>query len=435
MIENMIENMIAKQLSAKRSFGGVIRYNEKNASELLEIENFPTDDIELFRDCLETYTALGNVREDKVFHNVLSFPLGEVLTNDEYKAITKDYMKGLGYGQQPYATFLHTDKEHLHLHIVSSCVDFNDPQYRKIDDYMSKIRSFCVGAIIEQKYDLESVLKKKLPVFLQNKVNGFFEQDKDMEEYFKHWRKDLKPQWVHDYTTENKPVNSKLVQQVNDMVEAAMREKPRSIAQLKKILEPNKVEIIEAINKKTGKQQGLLFTYHRQNPTNATAELVEKGIPSSKLPCFSEIPLMQQLMSNRKEYKAAKTYISKQLAWILKKAKDREELQKTLETKDIGVTWHENKGGIYGVSFTYKNMTLKGSEIGKNYTMDKITAFILLNSQQSALQQQQRDATARQSQNTSGSLGGATGKSKDDSDEDEDDEDEVTGKHIKIKRK
>ncbi|GHT18106.1 hypothetical protein AGMMS4956_21610 [Bacteroidia bacterium] len=363
------------------------------------------------------------------------------MTNEQYVAIAKDYMDGMGYGEQPFATFLHTDKNHLHLHIVSSRVDFNDPKYRKIDDYNEQWRSQCVGTIIEQKYGITQVLKEKLPTFLQKKVDNFFSQDKNIDAYFQHWRKDLNTKWLKEFEQENKPIKNEIALQVNDIVAAAMREKPRSVAQLKKLLEPQRVEIVEAINQKTGKKQGLLFVYHRQDVKDTTVEIAEKGIPSSKLPCFEKMPLMQQLFSNKQEHKAAKTYIYKQLAWIKEKAKDREELQKMLQKKDIASTWHENAGGIYGVSFTYKDVTLKGSQVGKDFTAEKLAAFLLLNSQQTALQQQQRaqqqqqrDAQ-QQSAGIGGSLAGTAGKASDDDDDDDEEEvDEVTGKRIRRKR-
>ena len=52
--------------------------------------------------------------------------------------MAEEYMNGMGYGEQPYMVFKHTDIDRTHIHIVSVCVDENG---RKISDRFEKRRS------------------------------------------------------------------------------------------------------------------------------------------------------------------------------------------------------------------------------------------------------------------------------------------------------
>jgi hypothetical protein len=434
--------MIPKILPTRKNgkgISGVIEYNEKNASELLAVENFPEDDAKSFTEYLE-FIAQQNKRirlENTPFHVTLPFPPGEALDDQTYIDIARDYMQGMGYGEQPYAVFLHTDKAHLHLHIATSRVSAKN--FRKIDDYNEKWRSLCTGAIIERKYGITDVLAEKLPEQLSRIVNGYFERQQaqpnlSIGAYFKNWRKLLNPHVLASVNRERmqrKPspeVSNKILAQVNALVSDAMKEKPRSMAELKKTLEAQRVEVREVVSRQTGKRQGVVFVLHRENVKEPTIAAAERGIPSRQLPCFSEMPLMRQLYANRREYKAAQGYVRKQLVIALKRAKDREELQEILQHRGVLTTWHENTRGVYGVSFTYKGTTLKGVQVGKAFSYEKIAAILEKNSATAAAQVAipQHQELPRHFGSIGGSGGGKNGE------EDEDEElDETTGQVVK----
>jgi hypothetical protein len=424
-----------------------MRYNEKNASELLTIDNFPSNDTSALMHHLELISEQNERIKNAVFHVTVPFPPDEVLNDQTYIDIARDYMQGMGYGEQPYAVFLHTDKAHLHLHIVSSRVATKD--FRKIDDCYERWRSQCVGAIIERKHGITSVLDEKLPQSLSRIVNSYFEQAQNGVEmnigaYFEGWRKLLdvhtlrnreeKKIWQKKPTPE---VSNKVLLHINSIVTDAMSKKPCSLAELKKILEAQRVEIKEVVNRQTGKRQGVVFVLHRQDVKEPTIEVAERGIPSGQLPCFSEMPLMRQLYANRREYKAAQAYIRKQLVNALKKAKSQEELQEMLQKQNILTTWHTNARGVYGVSFTYKDTTLKGVQMGKQFSFEKIA--VILEQNRAAVEVAVPAATPLQEQafpQHFGSIGGSGGSSsKDEDDEDDEEEDEVTGQKVKRRKK
>jgi hypothetical protein len=419
---------------------GVIAYNEKNASELLAVENFPENDAKALTEYL-ALMAQQNTRiraENTPFHVVLPFPPGEVLDDKTYVDIARDYMQGMGYGEQPFAVFLHTDKAHLHLHIVSSRVSAKD--FRKIDDYNEKWRSQAIGTIIERKYGITSVLAEKLPKSLSQIADRYFEQVQkgvkmDIGAYFKSWRKLLNMRTLNAENRQKKPapeVSNKVLAQVNAIVASAMLQKPRSLSQLKKLLEAQRVEVKEVVNqreKRRGVVRGVVFVFHRQAVGQPTIEVAERGIPSGQLPYFAEVALMRQLYANKREYKAVQSYIRKQLISALKRAKNREELQEMLQQHNISTTWHANAGGTYGVSFTYKDTTLKGVQVGKAFSYEKIVAVLDRNAAavQAAIPSQEQAIPQH-----FGNIGGSGGSGEDD--EEDDDEEQEQEQAIKRRR-
>ena len=64
----------------------------------------------------------------------------------------------MGYGEQPYVVFKHTDIDRSHIHIVSVCVD---EKGKKISDHFEKVRSMKVCRELEEKFGLITALEKE----------------------------------------------------------------------------------------------------------------------------------------------------------------------------------------------------------------------------------------------------------------------------------
>ncbi|OHT43659.1 conjugal transfer protein MobB [Flavobacterium tructae] len=82
----------------------------------------------------------------------------DVVSDDRYREIAEEYMREMGYGQQPYVVFKHTDIDRSHIHIVSVCVD---EEGKKISDKFEKMRSMNVCRELERKYGLIQVADKE----------------------------------------------------------------------------------------------------------------------------------------------------------------------------------------------------------------------------------------------------------------------------------
>ena len=151
--------MIAK-ISATENLGGALGYNFKKvekgeASILLAAE--------LYQDREERYTiedVLADMEalipkkcrtKKTVFHCSLDPHPDEKLSDETLTQIAKEYMEALGYGNQPYIVFKHSDIAREHIHIVSLRVDSRG---QKINDKFEKRRSKQITDALERKFGL-----------------------------------------------------------------------------------------------------------------------------------------------------------------------------------------------------------------------------------------------------------------------------------------
>ena len=72
---------------------------------------------------LEPYLIANKRTEKPVLHISLNPDPRDKVDDKSFKQLAKDYMELMGYGEQPYVVFKHTDIERTHIHIVSTCVD------------------------------------------------------------------------------------------------------------------------------------------------------------------------------------------------------------------------------------------------------------------------------------------------------------------------
>ncbi|MGE6221166.1 relaxase/mobilization nuclease domain-containing protein [Nubsella zeaxanthinifaciens] len=141
--------MIVKILAPSATFKGV-SYNtdkiEDDRGELMKVENFgalqvldqlrPQDYINY----LEARSATNPRIRYPQFHAVISCR-GKSHTKEQLTDLATKWLKGMGYGKQPYLLVFHKDTANNHIHIVSTRVDGNG---RKINDSYEKIRAYQV---------------------------------------------------------------------------------------------------------------------------------------------------------------------------------------------------------------------------------------------------------------------------------------------------
>jgi hypothetical protein len=99
----------------------------------------------------EPYLVANNKTEKPVLHISLNPNPKDHVSDEKFQAIAQDYMEQMGYGNQPFVVFKHTDIQRTHIHIVSVCVD---EKGRKISDTFDKRRSVNITRALELKYGL-----------------------------------------------------------------------------------------------------------------------------------------------------------------------------------------------------------------------------------------------------------------------------------------
>jgi hypothetical protein len=151
--------MISKVVAAD-SFYHTCRYiTNKSGSEVLEVEGVRGHSYKLMAADFENQHLL---RPDKVaacFHGILSFYPGEKPTDKMMTEIAGKYLEQLGIVNTQYAISKHTDKAHLHLHIVANMVNYDG---RSIRDSFIGLRGKKIAQRLTQEYKLIPALEKNL---------------------------------------------------------------------------------------------------------------------------------------------------------------------------------------------------------------------------------------------------------------------------------
>ncbi|MEC3879092.1 MULTISPECIES: relaxase/mobilization nuclease domain-containing protein [Parapedobacter] len=162
--------MIVKILKPSATFKGV-RYNtnkvDKDKGELMKTANFGTlqalqnlrpKDYVIY---LEAQSAASKRTKYPQLHAVISCK-GRSHSKQELTAIAEQWLKGMGYGEQPYLLVFHKDTANNHIHIVSTRVDRDG---KKINDSFEKIRAYevlnrIVG--VDEKQEIDKNIEKAL---------------------------------------------------------------------------------------------------------------------------------------------------------------------------------------------------------------------------------------------------------------------------------
>ncbi|KGO08690.1 relaxase/mobilization nuclease domain-containing protein [Elizabethkingia bruuniana] len=97
------------------------------------------------------YLIANRNTEKHTLHISLNPDPKDEVDDDKFREMAEEYMREMGYGEQPFVVFKHTDIDRSHIHIVSVCVD---EEGKKISDKFEKRRSMNVCRELERKHDL-----------------------------------------------------------------------------------------------------------------------------------------------------------------------------------------------------------------------------------------------------------------------------------------
>lgn len=158
--------MIAKIVRGTNIYGALVYNNTKvieNKGEILHLNNMrETRDgnyssIQLMSTFVP-YLVANKKTEKTALHISLNPDPKDIVSDEDFVKIADEYMQKLGYGEQPYVVFKHTDIARTHLHIVSTTVD---QQGSKIPDSFEKKRSMDICRDLELKYNLIPATEKQ----------------------------------------------------------------------------------------------------------------------------------------------------------------------------------------------------------------------------------------------------------------------------------
>lgn len=96
--------------------------------------------------------------EKPVLHISLNPDIKDKLSDEQLSDIAGKYMERMGWGEQPYIVFKHTDIEREHIHIVSVQVGRDG---KKIKDGKRNARSVAITEELEKEYGLHPAKEQK----------------------------------------------------------------------------------------------------------------------------------------------------------------------------------------------------------------------------------------------------------------------------------
>ena len=151
--------MISKHLTA-HSFYHTCRYiSNKPGAELLIAEGVRGYDFKLMAEDFIMQQALRPGKKLACMHAILSFYPGEKPVDKQMKEIAQEYLKELNIVNTQYAISKHTDKSHLHLHIVANMVN-NDG--KAISNSWIGLRGKKIAQKLTLKHQLVQAIEKNL---------------------------------------------------------------------------------------------------------------------------------------------------------------------------------------------------------------------------------------------------------------------------------
>lgn len=339
--------MVAKISHGVNLYGALVYNHEKVAKGAAEILSgnrmisdrlgLPSEDMRLTLLSFENYLLANRNTEKPVLHISLSPAPEDRLTDTQLEELTAKYMEKMGYGDQPYIAYKHSDTHNTHIHIVSVCVDGNG---QKISDAYEYRRSMAACRELETDFGLR---------------NGA-----DMEE--------------RNPKAELKKVNASkgdVRHQVGNTLKAVLESyRFQTFGEYSALLSTLNIEAKQV----RGEYKGTPYTGIIYSATDDKGKVVSPPFKSSRFgKRFGSEWLEKKMLSHTKDFKAGKwaPAIQRQVANAMRSARSREELVKMLEMDRIGVVFRENETGrLYGVTFIDhdRRETFNGSRMGKEFS-------------------------------------------------------------------
>ena len=342
--------MIAK-ISSTENLGGALGYNFKKvgkgeASILLAAELYQNNDGNYtMEDVLADMEALipkKSRTKKTVFHCSLNPHPDDKISDEQLVQVAREYMEALGYGNQPYIVFKHSDIAREHIHIVSLRVD---GEGKKINDRFEKRKSKQITDTLERKYNL-------IP---SSKVS-----EKAVTE-----------------TPKVDTIKGNIKEQVANVVRMVLKHyKFCSLGELNAILSKYNLAVEEVKTEFRGKKyDGLVYV-----PTDDKSNKVSTPIHASDIGRGVGYTAVQNRIEKSKQgIKPLIPAVRETVLHVMRTSPQTEEaLRQRLEEQGLRTVVRKNESGrIYGITFIddKEGVALNGSRLGKGYAANAFNAY------------------------------------------------------------
>ncbi|WP_341836798.1 relaxase/mobilization nuclease domain-containing protein [Chitinophaga pollutisoli] len=345
--------MVARIIFGKQ-VGKAIRYNENKVQEkiatCLQANGIGWNDTTLSAQAKERFfqdlTSRNQGANTNALHISLNFHPSEKdrLTDNLLQEIVARYMEGIGFGDQPFLVYRHTDTHHPHVHIVTTNIRYDGTQINT--QWIRQRKSEPTRMFLEKEYGLIPASGRVVDTLLPFQAL----EDPAME----YGESELK---------------AKISNIVRDVVNTYQF---TSLQEFNAILEQYNVYADGgAPNSKLDLTEGLVFW-----EMNRFREKLGKGIKASIIygkPTKEKLTELYEIKkSRRSKFKARLVRVVDD---AIAAARNQEQFAELLATAKVQVKFHlTEKGDPFGITFI-DNLTrcvFKGSDLKKGYSAKKI---------------------------------------------------------------
>jgi hypothetical protein len=345
--------MVAKIMIGK-SVRGALTYNEQKVVEgqaqLIMASGFASEIEQLnFSQKLQRFehlTALNPRVKTNTLHISLNFDATEKLINEQLQQIAAAYMEKIGFGEQPYLVYRHTDAAHQHVHLVTTSMQ-RDGKPINLHN-IGRLVSEPARKQIEQEFALVRAESKQ------------FKQHTG-----------IKPADLEKAAYGNIPTK----RAISNMVTAVMNfYKYTSLAEFNAVLNQFNVAADRGTaDSRQFEKKGLLY-FLLDDKGNKT------GVPIKASSLYSKPTLAnleKKFAANTEKRKPYREVLKTAIDRVLKQYKEiiRETFIKEMADRNVTVVFRQNEQGFtYGLTFIdHTNRTVfNGSDLGKAYSAKSI---------------------------------------------------------------
>ena len=339
--------MIAK-ISHGGSLYGVLAYNQNKVdrshaevvftNRVIEPQDGEACTVEHLSRSFSDYLTANRKTEKPILHISLNPDPKDVLDEERYIALAEQYMRRMGFGDQPYIVYRHNDIGREHLHIVSVRVDETG---RAISDRYEHERSMKVCRELERQFSLIPATGKE-------------------------WKEGL-PLSPVDYESGN------LKGQLAGVIRPVAREWHfRTIGEYRAVLSLYGIAVDE-VKGEYGKRAYHGLSY---SAVDKEGNKVGKPFKSALLGKEAGITALQKRIRMSGEWfklhKDKTAVLSGKVAAAMQRTgRDRTGFERELARQGVGVLFRENEAGrIYGVTFIdhAEKSVYNGSRLGKAFS-------------------------------------------------------------------
>lgn len=337
--------MIAKIGRGSHLYGALaynnVKVENENGKILLANKMIETPDgqysVAQLAASFEPYLTANRNTEKHTLHISLNPDPADEVNDDKFRQMAEEYMRKMGYGDQPFVVFKHTDISRAHIHIVTVCVN---EEGKKISDKFEKRLSMNICRELEAKYGLIPATNKN-----QKQIDKIF-----------------------------RPVNYQ-DGDVKKQIGAVIRHLPtyyrfKSLGECNALLSLYNIAVEKVEGEKQGeKYQGLVYF-----ALNNEGEKIGHPFKSSLFGGNTGLSFLELHFNKSKEEQKSSTS-DRTLKAVIKLAlqctNDENDFVKQLVQQGTNVVLRRNDNGrIYGITFIDHNSksVWNGSSLGKEFS-------------------------------------------------------------------